>query len=190
MRSTFTQSIITTALGCMILFSCNEGNDLKSNAPQSYTVSGTVEKGPFVSGSSITLYPMDANMQTTGETYTTTIQDNFGNFSLGSKLFKNPYAELNANGYFFNEISGELSTGTLNLRAIVELADKSTVNVNILTHLKYQRILHLVAQGHTFKEANTQAQHELFAAFGLSKYAETDASHFSITQGNDDEEDL
>ena len=74
MRSTFTQSIITTALGCMILFSCNEGNDLKSNAPQSYTVSGTVEKGPFVSGSSITLYPMDANMQTTGETYTTTIQ--------------------------------------------------------------------------------------------------------------------
>ena len=186
MRSTFTQSIITTALGCMILFSCNEGNDLKSNAPQSYTVSGTVEKGPFVSGSSITLYPMDANMQTTGETYTTTIQDNFGNFSLGSKLFKNPYAELNANGYFFNEISGELSTGTLNLRAIVELADKSTVNVNILTHLKYQRILHLVAQGHTFKEANTQAQHELFAAFGLSKYAETDASHFSITQGNDE----
>ena len=55
-----------------------------------------------------------------------------------------PYAKLTADGYFFNEVDGELSTSTIKLNAIVDLSDNSTINVNIVTHLKSQRIVYLV----------------------------------------------
>lgn len=171
---------------CFLTFSCSDDGGGGNYEPKTYNVSGKVEKGPFISGSTITMQPMDAKMQASGETYSATITDNAGNFTFGSKLFEAPFAELTANGYFFNEVDGDLSSGTLNLRALVDLSDKSTVNVNILTHLKYQRILNLVGQGRSFKQADRQAQQELFAAFGLSAYAETDASQFSIISGTDE----
>lgn len=167
---------------CVLFVSCEEdAND--DFVPQTYNVCGKVEKGPFVSGSAITIQPMSAQMQALGTMYTSTIQDHLGNFSFGSKLFESPYAELTANGYFFNEVTGALSSGTLYLRAIVDLSKSATVNVNILTHIKYQRVLNLIAQGKTYASANEQAQEELFAAFGLQKYADKDASQYSIKEG-------
>lgn len=160
-----------------------EGESFESHT---YNVSGKVEKGPFVSGSTITIQPMDSKLQVRGDFYSSTIQDDMGNFSFGSKLFEAPYAELTANGYFFNEVEGELSSGTLSLRALVDLSDKTTVNVNVLTHLKYQRVQRLVEGGMSFKEANTQAQKELFTAFGLQRYEDKDASSFSIIGGTDE----
>lgn len=97
---------------------------------------------------------MNAKMQASGETYTSTIEDNVGNFTFGSKFLDAPFAELTAKGYFFNEVGGTLSSGVLNLRSVVDLYDKSTINVNILTHLKSQRILNLVAKGSKFKDAS------------------------------------
>lgn len=171
---------------CFLTISCSENDEVENFQPQTYDVHGKVEKGPFVSGSTITLQPMNAKMQASGETYTSTIEDNVGNFTFGSKFLDAPFAELTANGYFFNEVGGTLSSGVLNLRSVVDLYDKSTINVNILTHLKSQRILNLVAKGSKFKDANAQAQKELFAAFGLSTYSQTDASLFSIAGGNDE----
>lgn len=171
---------------CLFTCSCSDDNGEGTYEQQTYNVSGKVEKGPFVSGSTITMQPMDAKMQASGESYSATITDNAGNFTFGSKLFNAPFAELTANGYFFNEVDGELSSGTLNLRALVDLSDKSTVNVNILTHLKYQRMLNLIEQGSSFKQADRQAQQELFAAFGLTAYASTDASQLSIISGTDE----
>lgn len=87
---------------------------------------------------------------------------------------------------FFNEIDGELSEGTIKLDAIVDLKDNSTINVNVLTHLKSKRIHHLITtKGMTFKEANAQAQKELLTQFGLQQYASKDASQFSLTSGDD-----
>ena len=171
---------------CFFAFSCSDDNSGGTYEPQTYNVSGKVEKGPFVSGSTITMQPMDSKMQASGESYSATITDNAGNFTFGSKLFNAPFAELTANGYFFNEVDGDLSSGTLNLRALVDLSDKSTVNVNILTHLKYQRMLNLIEQGSSFKQADRQAQQELFAVFGLTAYASTDASQLSIISGTDE----
>lgn len=169
------------------LSSCSDDSGMENDfEPKTYNVLGKVEKGPFVSGSTITIQPMDGNLQVLGSLYSATIQDDLGNFSFGSKLFEAPYAELTANGYFFNEVEGELSSGTLNLRALVDLSDETTVNVNLLTHLKYQRIQKLIAEGVKFGEANKQAQKELFTAFGLQKYAEKDASTFSISGGTDE----
>lgn len=171
---------------CVVAISCSSEDDDKVFTPTTLTVSGKVEKGPFISGSTITIQPMNEDLQVMGTMYSTTINDDLGNFVLGSKEFQAPYAELMANGYFFNEVKGELSDGTLTLRALVDLSDKQTVNVNVLTHLKYTRIKNLIASGISFKQANTQAQKELLTAFGLQGYSSKDASQFSIMAGTDE----
>lgn len=170
----------------VLFLSCSDDKGVGNFVPETYDVSGKVEKGPFISGSTVAIQPMDGNLQVLGNLYSSVIEDDLCNFSFGPRLFETPYASLMANGYFFNEIEGQLSAGTLDLRALVDLSDKSSVNVNILTHLKYQRIQKLMGGGMGFKDANKQAQQELFAAFGLLKYAEKDASTYSIVEGTDE----
>ena len=151
-----------------------------------FKVSGTVEKGPFVQGSTINMQTLDDKLHPTGKTFMENIKDDAGTFDFGSLEFDTPYAKITATGYFFNEVTGELSKGMINLNALVDLSDKSSVNVNLLTHLKSQRIQKLIDEGNTFKAAASQAQAELMGAFGLQKYAGKDVSQFSITSGTDE----
>ncbi len=170
------------------IVSCSEKEEIFDEpfTPQTYDVQGKVEKGPYISGSEISIQPMDSKLQVLGSMYNTSITDDLGNFVLGSKEFPTPYAEFMANGYFFNEVKGKLSNGTLTLRALVNLKENETANVNILTHLKYARIKNLVASDKKFDEANAQAQKELFEAFGLETYSNKDVSSFSIIAGTDE----
>lgn len=173
------------AVTCFVFQSCSE-DEKGGYTSENYNVNGKVEKGPFVSGSTIDIQPMDANMQPLGSIYSSTISDNTGSFSFGSKEFETPFAQLKANGYFFNEVDGQLSRGTLTLMAVVNLSDQSTVNVNILTHLKYKRIINLTGQNKSYSDANKQAQKELLTAFGLQRFLDVDVSQYSITTGSDE----
>lgn len=181
-------SWITVLLLGLSVISCSEKDDIFDEPfdPQTYDIQGKVEKGPFISGSTLSIQPMDSKLQVLGSVYNTAITDDLGNFMLGSKEFSTPYAEFMANGYFFNEVKGELSNGTLTLRALVDLQDNTTVNVNILTHLKYARIKNLVSSGKKYSEANKQAQTELMKAFGLENLVNKDVSSFSIISGTDE----
>lgn len=169
------------------LVSCSE--EEKSGevfTPADYTVKGKVEKGPFIKGSTITLQPLDSKMNSLGTSYPGIILDDDGSFDMGSLKLDAPYALLTTNGYFYNEVYGSLSNGTITLQAIVDLRDNSTVNVNLLTHLAKERVKRLIAKGTSFRDANKQAQKELLTNFGLQKYAETDIAQFSITAGTDE----
>ena len=127
---------------------------------------------------------MDSKLNPTGSSFSTLITDHAGNFSFGTTTLESPYAQLTANGYFYNEVTGVLSSGTLTLRALANIEEQSTVNVNILTHLKYSRIMDLVDKDNkTYAEANKQAQKELLTQFGLQRFADTDAANYSITSG-------
>ena len=91
-----------------MLVACNgngPGGIEPPSQPQHYTVSGKVEKGPLVSGSTISMQLLDDKMQPTGAVYNTVILDDVGSFTFGSKEFDTPYADLTANGYFFNEVA-------------------------------------------------------------------------------------
>ena len=178
--------LLSAMFFCTVIVSCDDFGGLSNGSPATYDVKGKVEKGPFISGSDISIQPMDEKLQVLGDMYKTFITDDLGNFEFGSKEFASPYAELMAHGYFFNEVKGELSNGTLTLRALVDLSNKTAVNVNILTHLKYSRIKNLVESGKNFGEADKQAQEELLNAFGLGEYAANDVSSFSITAGTDE----
>ncbi len=182
-------SFLFTALSfCLAITSCDENDDMfdKPFTPQEYNVKGKVEKGPFISGSDISMQPLDAQLKVQGSMFNTSITDHQGNFNFGNQDFSTPYVEFMANGYFFNEVKGALSNGTLTLRALVDLQDNTTINVNVLTHLKYARIKNLVTSGKSFRDANKQAQKELLDAFGLGVYNNKEVSTYSITSGTDE----
>lgn len=179
----------TILLGLTIILpgiwqSCDDDDD--KFKPGIQTINGKVEKGPFISGSRIFIQPMNEKLQAYGELYTTTIKDHTGTFTLESKDFQFPYIDLTADGYFFNEVTGKLSDGTLTLKGFTDFSNKRSINVNILTHLKYYRIQNLIKLGISFEEANKQAQNELLTAFDLQEYTSKDASLFSITEGNNE----
>ena len=178
---------VTVVLTSMCFTSCgDDDDDKKAEFGNNFVVKGNVEKGPFISGSTITMQPMNNKMQATGSTYTSTITDDFGSFVFNPEQFTEPYARLSVSGYFYNEYQGNLSKGQITLQSVVDLTDKSSVNVNLLTHLKYQRILNLVNEGKMFPEANSQAQTELLKCFGLQSLNKMDASQFSIAAGSDE----
>lgn len=188
MKVILKKAVVVVTIGMMaMLQSCSSNDDLDGYTPTNFNVGGKVEKGPFVRGTAIQMQPLDADLDETGESFTSTITDNEGTFTFGSKLLKSPYVKLSASGYYFNEVTGELSKGTLALNAVANLQNAADVNLNILSHLKYQRVMDLVSKdGKSFKEANNQAQEEVLKTFGLEKYAKTDVNHFSITSGTDE----
>ena len=188
MKVILKKAVVVVTIGMMaMLQSCSSNDDLDGYTPTNFNVGGKVEKGPFVRGTAIQMQPLDAELDETGESFTSTITDNEGTFTFGSKLLKSPYVKLSASGYYFNEVTGELSKGTLALNAVANLQNAADVNLNILSHLKYQRVMDLVAKdGKSFKEANNQAQEEVLKTFGLEKYAKTDVNHFSITSSTDE----
>lgn len=168
-----------------LLLSCTKEND--DLTEKTYQLEGKVEKGPFVRGSKVMITELNASFNPTGISFNTTIQDHEGNFQLGNFELKSPYVLLTADGYYFNEVDGNLSDGQISLQSIVDISDKSSVNVNILTHLKKDRILWLIKNENlSFKNANAKAQQELLKNFALQKYADKDVNTFSIASGTDE----
>ena len=63
------------------------------------TLSGKVQKGPYIQGTEITVRELDSSMIPTGNTFTGTIDDNTGSFSIkGTLTYK--IVELSAVGYY------------------------------------------------------------------------------------------
>ena len=124
-----------------------------SGSAKSYTVSGYIQKGPYVQGTEITVRELDTSLSPTGRTFTGTIDDNTGTFSAKGDL-SSPYVELSADGYYFNEVSGSLSTAKLTLSALSDLTDNSSVNVNLMTHLEKKRVEYLICLLYTSDAAD------------------------------------
>ena len=168
----FFPTILALTLGLMI--SCSDKDESSSSgtsAPVSlYAASGYVQKGPFIQGTTITVWELDSNLVQTGRSFGGTIDDNTGSFSIKGVL-SYKMVEITASGYYFNEVSGSLSTGPLTLQAIADLTDSSNVNVNMMTHLEKKRVEYLINSGLTFAEAKTQAQTEIMKIFGIENFS-------------------
>ena len=165
---------------------CEEDNK-DDFTPKLYKVTGKVEKGPFINGSKITAQALDKDYNLTGEVYQGIIVDDDGSFNLGEIKLNSSYVLLTADGYYFNEVDGELSTGQISLQSIVNLADNKQANINILTHLKTQRMMQLLRNNKPdFNEADAKVQKEVLKSFGLERYAEKDVCNFSIASGTNE----
>jgi hypothetical protein len=161
-------------LACLIAltFGCKEEVDKTTTVHTTQGVSGFVQKGPFVSGSTITIQVLDSLFNPTGQSYTVTTIDDFGSFDLQSEV-TGTYIEIIGQGYYFNEVAGTISNSSLNLRAIARVKEDLKSNVNVLTTLSKNRIIYLVkSEKMSFSEAKKQAESEVLGLFNIP-YEET-----------------
>ncbi len=150
------------------------------------SISGVSQKGPFVTGSTIKLYELDGKTYTsTGKSFPGKIASDDGKFNVSSINLASQYALLEATGYFRNEIAGR-SSGPITLNALTDISDRKTVNINLLTHLEYERVLYLVGLGINVAAAKRQAEAEILNAFAISgDFASSeDLNIFSEGDGN------
>ena len=161
------KNIFALALLACVCFACSNDDGISNTKPVNKTLfTGYVQKGPYVNGSAITITTMDEHFNQTGNVYTTQIIDNSGNFEQRDIKFASNYIEMKAEGYYFNEVDGDISNGILTLYALADINDVNSVNVNILTHLQRQRILYLIQNDKlSFDAAKTQATKEVLNIF-------------------------
>ena len=131
--------------------------------------SGVAQKGPLIRGSGVTVQELSKSLAPTGKQYSFQINSDLGTFEPNAK-FTSQYVSVAASGYFFNESSGLVSDGPIGLYGLSDLSSESSLNVNLLTTLAYQRTQVLITQSAmSFKEARAQAEGEVLTALGIRK---------------------
>ena len=138
-----------------------------SIAIENKDIAGVSQKGPFVNGSSVTLYELNFETRAqTGKSFLGRISDSAGSFSISNIELASQYALLRVDGFYRNEVTGKVSASQITLNAISDLSDRDNVNINLLTHLEYERALWLAQnEDMTVKQAKKIADQEIFEAF-------------------------
>ena len=154
----------------------NDGKDVAGGASgdsgivANLDVAGVSQKGPFVKGSAVMVQGIDCKtLEFTDEVFEGKVKSDKGDFTVEDISLKSTCALFEVTGIYRNEITGKKSSENLTLRALTDLSNRKTVNINLLTHLEYERVMYLVTEGgKTFAEAKEQAEKEVLAAFDIA----------------------
>lgn len=167
--------------------SCSE-QDIDTLTPDTFKthIEGFAQKGPFISGSSVTVFDLDQDLSPSGKTYFSQISDNRGSFELNDIELSSNLVFLKADGFYFNEITGKESDAQISLLALSDITNQENININILTTLEKARVEYLVANGQTFSESKEQAQNEILSAFGIQKNELVLSEELDISRNSDD----
>ena len=180
----------------ILFWACSDSNDVAGGASGDVgivavtdrEVAGVSQKGPFVTGSAVTVQELDGiTLKQTGKSFKGRIKSDKGDFAIKDINLSSQYAILEASGYYRDEISGKKSTGTVTLYALTDLSNRKTVNINLLTHLEYERVKYLVTQKKkSIAEAKAQAANEILSSFDINgEFAESeDLNIFESGDGN------
>jgi hypothetical protein len=150
-------------------------------------VRGGVEKGPFILGSAVDLSALEPDTTPTGLVFTTETTSDAGDFTIDVPSLS--LVSVSAQGFYFNEISGELSGGSITLRSLGDASSGGSLYVNVLTHLVHGRLLDLVQAGASVADAEVQAEDDLRAALGIGPLGfnpGATAVETTLLQGDDD----
>lgn len=167
-------------IGMLAFVSCT-----KEKAGGTFTFAGKVQKGPFVTGTTITVNELNESLGQTGKAFTTTITSDDGSFSLSNLEMESDWALLSGNGFYYNEVIGQLSSSQITLQALADLSDAQTVNVNVLTHITKARIETLVREGKRFADAKRQAESEFQDFLGVTEHFNQGFEQMSIVSEGD-----
>lgn len=171
------------------------------------SISGFVQKGPFLKEASVKAVELDGALLPTEKSFEVSVVTDDGKYSIDG--ISPGYWQISATGYYRNEVTGKNSTEPITLNALIVLDSRNTVNVNLMTHLEYERVRYLAEHSEGSVDINSlkkQAEKEIFNAFHFdeigSGYAEDwdifgetdeDAALLAISillQGNRSEEGL
>ncbi|SMG21212.1 FISUMP domain-containing protein [Fibrobacter sp. UWB13] len=153
-------------------------------------VSGVSQKGPFLSGSRVLIREMEdgRTLTQTGNSFNGKILNDKGEFKIKARMLVSQYVMLEASGYYRNEITGENSNSELTLFAITDVNDRNTVNINLLTHLEYERVIYLVTQKKMkVQAAKKQAQKEVLALLDVDATDFSNSEDLNIAGGSDED---
>ena len=110
------------------------------------TIAGVAQKGPFRNGAVVKIIEMDslARMKDSKRSMETCITSADGHYNFEGIDLYSPYVRMEVSGYYRSEFTGKMSNNVIQLDAVVDLTDKDTVNVNMLTHLEAPHVMHLL----------------------------------------------
>lgn len=167
-------------VGLLTFVSCTKDQNVNN-----FSFSGKVQKGPFVTGTTITANELNDNLGQTGMSFTTAITSDDGTFSLNNLEMESNLALLSGNGFYYNEVIGQLSSAPITLQAIVDLTNNKTININALTHVTKARIETLVGNGMNFSDAKRQAEIEFQDFLGVTEHFSQGFEQMSIASSGD-----
>ena len=143
---------------------------IETKKVDSVAVSGFAQKGPFASGTVVTVYGLDSLLEKTKTKFAGKVTGDSGAYSVSKIVLPSQYALVEVNGFYANENTGKKTSGAkTTLNAIVDLSAGKSVkaNVNIFTELEYARVKHLVLKENlNVPAAKKRATKELLAIFG------------------------
>ena len=126
-------------------------------------------QGPFEKGATVSVYELDENFETTGNSIKSKTTNDRGEFSIKIKDFKSQYALLKVEGNLLDICTVEKTVNKTTLYAVADLSTPKT-NINILTHLAHKRALYLVTKKNmTVAKAQKQAETEVLKSFGIDE---------------------
>lgn len=175
-----TLALSLALIGMLAFASCT-----KEKAGGTFTFSGKVQKGPFVTGTTITVNELNTSLGQTGKAFTTAITSDDGSFNLSNIEMESNLALLSGNGFYYNEVIGKLSTAQITLQAIADLNNEETVNINVLTHITKARIEKLVGGGMNFADAKRKAEGEFQDFLGVTEHFNQGFEQMSIATDGD-----
>jgi hypothetical protein len=177
-------SIIIVLSMIMLFTHCKKDDNDSSTTIKN--VIGYAQKGPFINGSSVTIFDLQANLSPTGKTFNSQIIDNRGTFLLSDIPLSSNYISLRADGFYFNEILGQQSAAQITLYALSDITGKNDININLLTHLEKARVEYLIRNGKSFSDSKVQAQKEILAIFNIEKSDIKTSESLDISVSGDD----
>lgn len=167
-------------------------------------LSGGIQKGPFVLGSSVAVSVLDDSGAPTGDVFNTTTLNDKGEFAVS--VSGGPLVDIATSGFHFDEFGGGLSGAPITLRAIGQISGASSTDpdsddedtgsgsaagettfVNVLTHVAQAKALADIQAGVDPRAAITDAEAAARDALGLFQPAGLrDAGTMSVIGGDDD----
>ncbi len=167
----------------LFMVSCSEDSGSSADDSEKFinkTISGLAQ-GPFEKGTTVSAYEFDSNFQQTGYNIETSIKSNKGDFSVKLIDFESQYSLLKVEGYYFNSFTNKKIKDKLTLHALTDLSERDKVNINLLTHLAYNRTQYLVSEKNApIKKAKKQAENEVLKAFGIEENNFDDAEDMDV----------
>ena len=182
----FTYCIFTIACLLFIQYGCKKDDNNEQEKIIKEKLSGYIQKGPFINGTSIGIYELNSDLSQTGNVFNTQISNNHGYFEISNIEFSSQYVEFKADGYYFDEVRGKNSRSLFTLYALSDVTDISTINVNVLTHLEKGRIEYLIEHGLDFSQAKDSAQSEILKIFNIEKGDVAASESLDISVDNED----
>ncbi len=157
---------------------CGGGSDSASvseNIAKQYQ--GFVQKGPFEVGANVVISQLDSSGGPTGNSINTKVDNVSGRFTYQLPNDWNIGLEtgslkISAEGFFFDEANGKKSDKKINLSAITNSPEFSSVN--LLTNWAVDRVEVLLQDGKKLASTIDQSKNELLNIFGVDNINQLD----------------